>query len=200
MNSSSPGSVRCREFPGPPNSFFSRNRKDKYISIFSTVSRDSTRDSLCRARTRDSSDDPPSPGAGAEVAPRPKGAGVFGAAAAAYAASAGLKLEQQASGSGMALAEELRMRLHNTSGSVPSPPHSPMETMLNVPGRHFFTTQGFEAHELGGATGSTRGLPQRPYTETAGVGAPSSTLSQSATLQTAHSPLGYFSTTLYRCS
>lgn len=198
-SSNSPGSAHGREFPGPPNSFFSRNRKNKYISIFSTVSRDSTRDTIRRGRTHGSqSDDTPSPPGGGsaafggEAASRPKGAGVFSAAAAAYAASAGLKIDRQPSDSDMALAEELRRRLQHTSGSVPSPPHSPMETMLNVPGRHFFTTQGFEMRESGDAASST--LPQRPYTDdTSNLAAPSSTLSQSTTRQTAHSPLGYSS-------
>ena len=68
-SSNSPGSAHGREFPGPPNSFFSRNRKNKYISIFSTVSRDSTRDTIRRGRTHGSqSDDTPSPPGGGSAA------------------------------------------------------------------------------------------------------------------------------------
>lgn len=198
---STSGSVRsaAAAFPGPPNSFFSRNRKNKYVSIFSTVSRDSTRDSLRCARHGD----PPSEGgsaalgfgestsgAGARHRRRDSGAGagVFGAAAAAYAASAGM----QQSDADKALAIELRKGLTHTSSAVNSPPNSPVELMMTVPGRHYFTTQGFEARETGVGASSSRSA----YTESPGMVAAAPPLSQSTTLQMAHSPLAYATRTL----
>jgi hypothetical protein len=178
------------EFAGPPSSFYNRKRKNKYVSIFSS-SLESTRDSIRRVRTV--SAETPASGSTTGLnfhavhadaaAARAVGAGTFGPSAAAYAASAGLKMPVVTNAPA-----DLRRQTHHSKPSH-NPHEPPIEAMLNAPLRHFFTTETCDyraARDVGGSAPSSR---RQAHTET--VNPPTSTLSQSATMQTAHWPLAY---------
>lgn len=181
---------------GPPNSFFTRNRKNKYISIFSTTSRDSTGDSLHLGGSRrvraapseggDSAGTPSAAGGGGG----PRGAGYFGPAAAAYAASAGMAFNDEEPEP--CEAAEHRKRLSNTRD--PATPrdriHSPKDAVRSAPDRHVFEAHQLFAEQGDGAGGGYMHAGYAPSSHVGRSRVPSSTLSHSATVQTAHSPLG----------